>query len=247
MTDLERVLEDCLDQLAGGASTVEDCLARHPEFALQLKPLLRTAGQLERARVVKPSPGVRSRTRARLTIHLRAHPHGPKQRVSPFWRVAVSIAVLVIALAITGTAFAQDSLPLQPLYVLKLSSERIWRAVASDPVAVDLKIADRRIQELTAASADPAQKAQALNGYVEVLARLKSESDAQNSAGILRTLRFHQTELSGRSISIPELDHMLLPAGSNPPANPALNPGPVPSTKPKGIPTIQIPPTPSVP
>ena len=38
--EFEQVLEQCLDDLEGGASTVDECLRRHSEHAAQLQPVL---------------------------------------------------------------------------------------------------------------------------------------------------------------------------------------------------------------
>ncbi len=53
---LEETLEECLAALAGGQSTVEECLALHPELAAELEPLLHTARRLQEVRAADPSP-----------------------------------------------------------------------------------------------------------------------------------------------------------------------------------------------
>ncbi len=255
MSDFEIVLDECLSQIAGGASTADECLARHPEHAAQLGPLLQTAARFDIARHVQPSPVFKARARGQLTNYMKVHPRHRAWIASPFRRAAASLAVLVIALLITGTAFAQGALPGQPLYTWKLSSENVWRAVVPNPVAVDLALADRRVAEMTAVEGNAANESQAQKGYLEVLARLKSESDAQNRALILQTLQSHQKKLSGAGISIPDLNRLLSPSGSNSaapgsgPAKPETTPGPgriLPpqalTAVPKGIPTLQMPP-----
>ncbi len=44
--DFGQLLDDSLQQISSGASTLEDCLARHPEDAAELRPLLQSAGRL---------------------------------------------------------------------------------------------------------------------------------------------------------------------------------------------------------
>lgn len=43
---IDRVLDDCLTELIGGAASVEDCLSRYPERADDLRPLLEVAVQV---------------------------------------------------------------------------------------------------------------------------------------------------------------------------------------------------------
>ncbi len=246
MNDFDRILDDCLTQITGGASSIDECLARHPEHAARLKPLLQTAARFERVSEVKPLPAFKARTRAQLYAHMQVHPRRRAWIFSPVWRAALSLAVLAMAFLVTGTAFAQSALPGQPLYAWKLSSEQVWRAVSPDPVGVDLSLANRRVDEAIAVTADPALKAQALNGYLEVLARLKSENEAGNKERISLALKSYREKLSAAGISVPQLDRSITPSGSNPiitPGVPMPSPSPkiVPSLPPPVIPTIRIP------
>jgi hypothetical protein len=54
MERLERVLDECLEGLARG-QTVEQCLARHPDLADQLRPMLLTAARLQVGRRARPT------------------------------------------------------------------------------------------------------------------------------------------------------------------------------------------------
>lgn len=240
MNDFDQVLDDCLGQIASGASSLDECLARHPEYSARLRPLLQTAGRLERGRELQPSPAFKARGRAQLTTYMQAHPRHVKRPLPPFWRAAISLATLAMAFVVTGTAFAQNALPGQPLYGWKLSSEQAWRAVAPDPVSVDLHLADRRTDELRAVAPNADREAQASNGYREVLSRLETESDAHNSERIMERLRSHQEKLSAAGITIPELNVYLSPSSSAPapasPAPPDLSPTAVPTTAPKSMP-----------
>ncbi len=234
MDNFDLILDNCLKEMSSGASSLDECLARHPEHAARLKPLLQTALKIERGRAIQPMREFKARARTQLYAHMQAHPRRRVWSFSPAWRVAVSLAALVLAFFITGTAFAQGALPGQELYGWKLSSERAWRAVAPDKVAVDLSLADRRVDELTAIAADPARKAEALNEYNEVLARLSSERDAQNDETIVKTLKAHKEKLSAVGVSVPDLDNLLMHSGSNEiiPPSPQSLPSVVPSLPP---------------
>ncbi len=152
MNDFDQVLDDSLRQIANGAATADECLAQHPEYSAQLEPLLQSAARLERGRRLVPSEEYKGQARDQLMAHMQAHPRRNRREPSLAWNIAISLAVLMIALFLTGTAFAQGALPGQALYDWKLSSEQMWRASSSDRVGVDLQLADRRAFELTSIS-----------------------------------------------------------------------------------------------
>ncbi len=226
MTDFEMVLEVSLQQLLSGSRSLNEILAHYPQYAAELKPLLQTAGYLKQGRGVKPSPATRARTRTRLNQYLKAHPRGETRRNFPVWRVAGGFAVLMLALLTTGTAFAQSALPGDPFYGWKLSSEKVWRSLAPDPVSVDLTVADRRVHEMKSLTSDLGEGKLALAGYLDVLGRLQSESNGSNHAQILRSLKAQQSDLSQSSISIGNLDEWISQSPAGLPANPPKNPLP---------------------
>ena len=185
MTDFERILEECLRELDRGASSVDQCLARHPEHAAQLRPILLATARLEAGRSVRPSPAFKARARARLTRHIQAHPRKRAPFGFPFMRLATGLAIIVLALLAAGTVYAQSALPGEVFYNWKLASENVWRAISPDPVATDIAIANRRIDEMNAVADDPVRREQALEGYLEVVDRLRSELDAETLEQIL--------------------------------------------------------------
>ena len=229
MDNFDLILDDCLIQLSSGASTLDECLARHPKHAAQLKPLLQTASRLERGQEARPSPAFKARARARLTLHMQAHPRR-KPVFLPFLRVAFSMAVLVLAFLAAGTALAQGALPGELLYDWKLTSEQAWRATASDSLAVDLALSERRVDEMLAVSGDAAAYASALKGYQETLSRLTVHTDAESQARILPVLQSQQERLAQGGLSVPELDIQLVPTSIPVPVVPEL-PLPVPTVK----------------
>jgi len=81
-TGLEDALAECLDSLESGGR-IEDCLARHPELAHELEPLLLTARDLLGAFDVDPRPSFQRAARQRfLTAALRPQ-RGPRLMVVP--------------------------------------------------------------------------------------------------------------------------------------------------------------------
>lgn len=272
MTEFEKVLAECLRELERGASSVDECLRRYPGHALQLEPVLLTAAYLQHGREARPSAAFKARVRAKLTQGMQTHPQKTISFDFMFMRPAASLLVIVLAFVITGTAYAQSALPGDTFYAWKLASENTWRAVSPDPVKTDLALANRRVDELIAVRDDPALHAEALQGYLEVTARLKSEMNAENEARILPALESQIEELNDSGIPVPQLDQNVppqldetlpssvatlppvteipqvyptLPAPTAKPTNPVLLPElppVIPTSLPNIVPTIQIPP-----
>jgi len=107
---LEETLEECLAALAGGQSTVEECLALYPELAAELEPLLRTACSLQNVYAVDPSPLYAQAARERFLAAMarRRQTRLTARPVRPFWRwapAAVGSAALV-AFAVWASVLA---------------------------------------------------------------------------------------------------------------------------------------------
>jgi len=235
MTEFEQALEDCLQDLEGGASNVDECLRRYPEHAAQLGSLLHTAARLMRGRAVQPSAAFTARVRAQVTQQMRTRARRRPAFNIPIARLAMGVAVLLLALLVTATAYAQDALPGEAFYGWKLASEKTWRAVSPDPVGTDLAILERRVDELVTLGDDSARRSEALEGYMEVTVRLKSEMDVENEARILPVLDSHAEELIDSGILLP-----LLVTETPPPSNgstPTPTPTPVPTSTPTSMPS----------
>lgn len=212
MSKLEQALDDCLRQISSGPTSVSECLRQYPEYAEELAPLLFAAERLKNSRGLVASPGFKKRTRTHVIAHARDHPHQRQWMPIVGWRLMVGIATVIVALMVTGTAFAQDALPGQPLYGWKIASERAWRAVAPDPISVDISVADRRAGELTIISQAAGQsnaKAQAMNDYHESLDQLQIDTNPQDVGRIMQSLELHKKQLSAAGIEVPQLDEIL--------------------------------------
>jgi hypothetical protein len=274
MEPFELILDNCLNQLASGVSTLDECLARYPERAAELRPLLRIAAGFEGARDLRPSPAFKARTRAKLTLHMQALPRRRSVFI-PFLRVAFAMSALVLIFLSAGTALAQRAMPGDLLYDWKLTSEEIWRATASDSLEADLFLADRRVNEMLSVAGDAPAYNLALQGYLDVLARLAVYTDAASQARILPVLMSQQELFGNAGISVPELDSVIdleeipsTPASLPDPTQvvpsliptlmptpiptilPTLNPTPIPTIVPTvGVPTVKVPtlPVPTLP
>jgi hypothetical protein len=108
MNEFDVILDECVDLVASGESTIDECLSSYPEYAAQLEPVLITLLCLqEEGRDVLPPPGLRSRIRDELELSMKKIPQ-KKSRLSVFfWRKTLGIATLLVALMVTHAAFTQ--------------------------------------------------------------------------------------------------------------------------------------------
>ncbi len=160
MNDL--ILDQCLEEIRAQRATVADCLAKYPDLADELKPLLTTAAALEAMPEMQPSVTFKQTTRARL-LQLRRPPSRAERlrdhllaltttrlRFAATW---LALVLLLVGL-IGGVAYAaNDSLPDSPLYPIKRAAEQLELTLAPDPTSqarVRMNLADRRLSEMKA-------------------------------------------------------------------------------------------------
>ncbi len=252
MTEFEKALQECLRDVEQGSSNVDECLRRYPQYAQQLEPVLLTSAYLQRGREARPSAAFKTRVRTKLLQQMYARPRQRPQSKFMFMRLAVSFAIVLLALLVAGTAYAQSALPGNAFYPLKLASENVWRSVSPDPIGTDLAIAERRLNELIAIHHDPARYSQALKAYLEVVDRLKSEMDVESEARILVTLDSQAEALNQSGIVLPPVDQNILPASNEPTPTPRSTSTTVPlpglgtpqvkqTDLPEIVPTIKVP------
>jgi hypothetical protein len=215
MNEFDLILEECVDLIASGETSPEECLALYPEYAAELEPVLYTAVYLQEGREVTPPPFLRSRIRAELNQAMKTTP-GPQGRVPLFFfRRVLNVALIVLALLMTNTLFAQRALPGEALYNWKLASENLWRAITADPVGTDLKLSDRRINEYVAVSSDEQRRTEVLLGYNKLLVRFRDEKTEADRARIITVLKSQQDNLSQAGLSIPALDNYFSGTGNS--------------------------------
>jgi len=154
----ENILEECLERLRQGES-LEECLARYPEQAAELEPLLRVAMASQKASSdVALRPEFRARTRYQIQSQLHdKEPKGEPKKAGlvawvPKWAVVVASVVLIFLLAGTGTVAASStSMPDDTLYPVKLATERVQLRLSRGNVRkarVNVHLADRRVKEI---------------------------------------------------------------------------------------------------
>lgn len=203
--DLETILDTCLNQIEEGEASVEECLARHPEHAAQLQPLLHAAAKLTRAREVVPDPSYRMRARSQLNVYMQQNPQ--RKRVSPvFWRFSIAFAAVMMLFLASGTAFAQQAVPGDTLYNWKLSSEHVWRLTSSDDLAVDIALSQRRMNELLVVSGDETRRAWAIRNYEKLLVKFQNAENEQDRARIRPVLLAQHEALLEAGVDVSELE-----------------------------------------
>ena len=203
--DLEIILDTCLTQIEEGEASVDECLARYPEQAAQLKPLLHAATKLARGREVMPEPSYRMRARSQLNIYMQQHPQ--RKRVSPvFWRFAVGLVTVMTLFLASGTAFAQQAVPGDRLYNWKLTSEHIWRYTSNDQLGYDIALSNRRMNELMEVSQDEMRRTWAIQNYEKLLVKFRNAEDGKDRERILSVLRAQHEALIKAGITVPELE-----------------------------------------
>ncbi|MFN8380443.1 MAG: hypothetical protein U0V02_00800 [Anaerolineales bacterium] len=222
-----RILAESHVKFLNKTSTVKDQLVRYPEYAPELEPLLRTVFSLTLVRDVTPLYTFTAYTRDALLHHVATHPLPLQKRVAPSMRMSFSIAALILALLVTGgTVHAQSALPGESFYPWKRASEDIWRALSPNPVAADIVLAERRLQEWVLVANDPLRRTGAKNDYLEALTRLQTTNETETLVLIIPALQSQQQTLTDAGLTAPGLNQYLslaislVPASVTPMASP---------------------------
>lgn len=155
----ETVLDECLDSIQAGSS-VEACLARYPEHAEALRPLLSLATAVRAVRLPSPSPSAVHASRQRMLLAV-AERDARRPLLAglfewPRFRAALSLAVLILVLGFGArglVAVSASSLPGDNLYPVKRFAENVHYALTLDPVGrqqLEAELAAEREEEIRA-------------------------------------------------------------------------------------------------
>lgn len=156
---IEDAFNDCFERLTLGES-LDSCLRRYPEHAMELDLMLRIAFDVRRrAHPIQPRPEFKYWSRVRLQgVQDYAKRQPAPQKASPFnfrKNLAISMAgLLVLVIASSGTAAASyEALPDQPLYGVKMAVEQAQLTMAVsdvDKAEVYASLAEKRAREIGA-------------------------------------------------------------------------------------------------
>jgi len=129
--NFQTILDECLKELETGQS-LDAILARYPEEADELRPLLLTAQNLKSMPIARPRSHVQQAGWQRFLGQAIALRRARQRRPAlSLWRPLAAAASFVLMLFLAGgatTYAASRSLPDSPLYPLKLATEeaRLW-------------------------------------------------------------------------------------------------------------------------
>lgn len=164
--DFDSILEQCLDQISAGKATIWNCLARYPDLAGELEPLLLAAEQMWTV----PKPALSSEARARIDAQVfsAARPSEGRQSAArqssntgrsrgwaSVWRWAAAGLALFLVFFLSLTVVSDvvgKTLPGSPLHPVKLVAEdtRLWLTPSQDKPKLQLEFARRRLEEVAA-------------------------------------------------------------------------------------------------
>lgn len=150
----ETLLQESLDLLEQGES-IEQILARYPQFAADLRPFLETAVQLATL-VPQPSLAAKRQSQKAFLAHAESLKVSPV-RPSPWYRLRqillpiASLAVVLILFGMTAVSVSGSAIPGDALYPIKRLVENVRLNQANDPetaVTVAEQLRQERIREV---------------------------------------------------------------------------------------------------
>ena len=188
--EFDNIFNECLERLLNGQESIEQCLQRHPAYAKELEPLLQTVVLMHQVADVKPSAEFRARARYQMQLKM-AQTAVPKRvtRAVPRWAIAVCTAMFVFVLGGSAVLAAQNVMPGNLLYAVKLTTENLQvRLAGSEEKKTELYIAmaNQRITEMTwLVNHDKTQNleaaAQRLNNYYTSIGELSMPGSAKTT------------------------------------------------------------------
>ena len=151
--EIESILETCLERLGRG-DTIDQCLESFPAQADELGPVLRMAQLTRDVSSISPRPDFRARARYDFQSALQEFAQRKKPAIFGLkTRLATVMVALSVVLVFTcGTVvMASNSMPDNPLYVVKLASEEAHLVLTPsgvDKARVYVTQVDRRVDEI---------------------------------------------------------------------------------------------------
>jgi hypothetical protein len=154
----EDILNSCFDQLLKGG-TVGECLAKYPDQAKELEPLLRTFAAAKMAAQVNPRAEFKAQAKYQFQVALAEMAEKKRQSVSrgwhwrwrSAWSIAIIAALMVVAAGGGTVAAAGSSMPDSALYPVKIAAENVQLALTPSGLGkaeLNAKLADKRVEEI---------------------------------------------------------------------------------------------------
>jgi hypothetical protein len=156
----EEILADCVRDIALGASPFSGGM--HPETDLdeEMLGLLEVAASVKRC-AGDPAPGFKEKAYRNLVREMRREEPAGKAALSfRFFRLphpgrtfqaaftSAALVLVIVSAGITTAVTAQSSLPGEPLYPMKKGMESVQFAISPDKAAMQLRLAQVRVEEI---------------------------------------------------------------------------------------------------
>lgn len=240
MTELDSVLDECLRQIERREASVEDCLARHPDHADDLRRLIWEALELRHDPSFDPDPRGKARMRARVRQHMRRHPRprgswldGLLVGRSLRWAAAGLLALILAVGSMTWVA--QAATPGAPLYPVKRFSEAVWGRIAGGDLDYQVWLTERRLAEWLRVQDVESESEAAREAYRRALSELEAQVDQELTAPVAGELQAQRQRLDAAGLREPKLDQLLGgPSGVTPVPSPERpETTPIPTTPPQ--------------
>ncbi len=166
LDEFEKIFDLCLDQIQSGQKSLDSVLAQYPGQAVELRPRLEAALWLDKRKTsLDPRPGFIAASResllAQIKSEVKSNPviaQPPKESLLLYWwrqfipqgkaasrRFAFQLALIIVFLFTTITGgrqvalVAQDAIPGDPLYPVKVTLERV-EMIATQDLAEEIRL-----------------------------------------------------------------------------------------------------------
>jgi hypothetical protein len=152
--EFNNILDECLEYILVEGETAEQCLKRYPDCATELEPLLKTAVATSEALAIQPDAEYKARARYHLRSVLEDVKPGKRAPIlswQPRWAMAMVVLLAVVVVGGGTVVAADNSMPDNPLYPVKLATEQVRVALTpSDIGKAELyaTLVDRRVAEI---------------------------------------------------------------------------------------------------
>ncbi len=153
------VFNECFESLLIKNESIDACLARYPQHAAELKPLLETTNAARAASSISPDATFRARARYEFRSAL-YDKMSRKKRHTQVWRwrwatIASTAGVLLLTSAGSVAAASSGAMPGQTLYNMKRTIENVQIDLTGSQAAkarLYATLADRRVREIVYAA-----------------------------------------------------------------------------------------------
>jgi len=157
--NIESIVDRCLNEIEQGKS-IEYCLSLYPEYGKELEPLLRLGERVRGKARLEPNKEALNLALIRMgeTLAMEKKKRRFVRRSfnplfiwKPALAKAVGFALIFVVVIWSMGALSTKSIPGNPLYSLKLATERVRFSLARNPegrAELRLTLSDRRLDEL---------------------------------------------------------------------------------------------------